>query len=128
MRVTLPNATVMTDGLGMYANPWRFGSPGVAVVLIVTPVTLNPFKPFIPMLVSFRVSSSYTMRRLTLVCAGRVEVDVDHRKFSFVQPGLSRQSRTDFLLRDQSRCIIRNLVEVGNRKVHVRDTDIGLWV
>ena len=56
VRVTLPNATVMTDGLGMYANPLRFGSPAVTVLLMVTPVTLNPFKPFRPigMLVSYR--------------------------------------------------------------------------
>lgn len=128
VRVTLPSATVMTDGLGMYAKPLRLGSPGVAVLLMVTPVTLNPFKPFIPMLVSFQMSSNETMGRLTLVCAGRVEVDVDDGKFSFVQLGLSRQGRTDFLLRDESRCIICNLVEVCNRKVQVRDTDIRLWV
>ena len=82
---------------------------------MVTPVTLNPFKPFIPMLVSFQMSSNETMGRLTLVCAGGVEVDVGSWKFPFMQPGLSRQSRTDFLLRDKSRCIIRNLVEICNR-------------
>ncbi len=44
-------ATVMTDGLGMNANPDRLGSPAAAVRLIFTPVTLNPCKPFIPKVV-----------------------------------------------------------------------------
>jgi hypothetical protein len=51
-REILTRATVMTDGLGMYANPDRFGSPALAVELIMTPVTLNPFKPLRPKPVS----------------------------------------------------------------------------
>ena len=38
-------ATVMRDGLGMYAKPLRLGSPAAAVRLTFTPVTLKPAKP-----------------------------------------------------------------------------------
>lgn len=45
----------MTDGLGMYAKPLRFGSPALAEELRRTSVTLNPFKPLRPMLVSSQI-------------------------------------------------------------------------
>jgi hypothetical protein len=44
---------VMTDGLGIYAKPERFGSPAVADRLTFAPVTLNPAKPLSPTLVSW---------------------------------------------------------------------------
>jgi len=60
VRVTLPNATVMTDGFGMYANPLRFGSPALAELLIMTLVTLNPFKPLRPLYVLEELKSILT--------------------------------------------------------------------
>lgn len=43
---------VMTDGLGIYAKPDRFGSPAAAVKLTFAPVTLKPARPLSPLLIS----------------------------------------------------------------------------
>ena len=53
MRVTLPRAMVMTDGLGMNATPTRLGLPGVAVRLSFISLTAKPLSPFNPVVVSF---------------------------------------------------------------------------
>jgi hypothetical protein len=43
---------VMTDGLGIFAKPDRFGSPGLAVRLTFAPVTLKLVRPLSPLLIS----------------------------------------------------------------------------
>jgi hypothetical protein len=53
IRVELTMAIVMTDGLGIYAKPDRFGSPGAALKLTFASVTLKPARPLSPMLISY---------------------------------------------------------------------------
>lgn len=80
----LTKATVISDGLGMNAKPLRLGSPALAVVLMITSVTLKPCKPLRPVLVSLQVLGTGHVRTQTFVSAGRIEVDVDDWKLSFV--------------------------------------------
>ena len=81
----------MIDGLGMYANPLKLGSPALAVRLIFTPVTLNPVRELSPGQLSVEVH--HTVQRFceqrTWICACRVVVDVDDWKFAFVELGPS---------------------------------------
>lgn len=76
-------AMVRTDGLGMYAKPLRFGTPGGAVRLTLAPVTLKPAKLLSPGMVLAGVNSFISVKR-TCVGDGRVVVDIDRRQMSFM--------------------------------------------
>lgn len=84
VRVTLPNAMVMTDGLGTNAVPKKLEVPLAAVMLILAFVTLNPFNPLRALSVSKYPTVESTWEH-TLVGRGGIVVDMSDRKVTLMK-------------------------------------------